>query len=88
MPAGAHLTTRVQNNEGSVEVSITDTGVGISEEAIAKVFEPYFSTKKTGFGLGLAVTKKIIDEHQGAIEVRSELDKGTTFTVRLPASGV
>ncbi|HSE97724.1 MAG TPA: ATP-binding protein [Blastocatellia bacterium] len=85
MPAGGHLTTQVHRRNGLVEVSITDTGEGISEEAIAKIFEPYFSTKKSGFGLGLAVTKKIVDDHKGSIDVQSQVDGGTTFTVKLPA---
>jgi signal transduction histidine kinase len=68
-----------------VEVSISDTGVGISEESQGKIFEPYFSTKQTGFGLGLAVTKTIVEEHKGTIEVESEVNRGTTFKVRLPA---
>jgi signal transduction histidine kinase len=85
MPSGGRLTAQVQQVNGLVEITMTDTGEGISEESISKVFEPYFSTKKTGFGLGLAVTKKIVDDHHGSIDVRSEIDHGTTFTVRLPA---
>jgi signal transduction histidine kinase len=86
MPSGGNLTALVRGSNGSVEVSISDTGVGISEESLAKVFEPYFSTKQAGFGLGLAVTKKIIEEHQGRIDVASRLNHGTTFTLRLPAA--
>lgn len=88
MPAGGRLSARVARADGMVEVSISDTGVGISEEALGKIFEPYFSTKRTGFGLGLALTKKIIEEHQGAIDVESEVNRGTTFTVKLPATSV
>ncbi len=84
MPAGGRLAARVKRSDGSVEVSISDTGVGISEESLGKIFEPYFSTKQAGFGLGLAVTKKIIEEHRGSVEVSSRLDQGTTFTLRLP----
>lgn len=86
MPGGGHLSARVEKNNGFVEVSISDTGVGIPEEALPKVFDAYYSTKQTGFGLGLAVTKKIIDEHHGSIDVKSEVNSGTTFTVRLPAA--
>lgn len=86
MPAGGNLTARVRRSDGFVEVSVTDTGIGINNESLNKVFEPYFSTKKTGFGLGLAVTKKIVDEHRGSIEVLSDPGRGTTFTVRLPAA--
>jgi signal transduction histidine kinase len=85
MPTGGHLNVVVGREDGFVKVSLSDTGVGISEDALGKIFEPYFSTKQTGFGLGLAVTKTIIQEHQGSIEVSSELDRGTTFVVKLPA---
>ncbi|HKY03305.1 MAG TPA: ATP-binding protein [Blastocatellia bacterium] len=88
MPTGGHLTARVHQTNGTVAVSITDTGVGISEEAQAKIFDAYYSTKQTGFGLGLAVTKKIVEDHKGTIEVESEPDRGTTFTVKLPAANV
>jgi len=86
MPAGGNLTARVHRSNGYVEVSISDTGIGISEESLGKIFEPYFSTKQAGFGLGLAVTKKIVEEHQGRIEVKSRLNQGTTFTLTLPAA--
>ena len=86
MPSGGHLTAQVARHDGEVEVKISDTGVGISEESLGKIFEPYFSTKQSGFGLGLAVTRKIIEEHQGKIAVESQLQRGTTFTVTLPAA--
>lgn len=84
MPGGGSLHTRVAKLDGSVEVTLSDTGVGISEEASSKIFEPYFSTKQAGFGLGLAVTRTIVEEHKGSIEVRSEPQHGATFIVRLP----
>ena len=86
MPNGGKLSARITKSNGLVEVSISDTGVGITEEALSKIFEPYFSTKQTGFGLGLAVTKAIIEEHQGSIAVASTPGAGTTFTVKLPAA--
>jgi len=85
MPAGGRLTASVHKKNGIVEVSISDTGVGIKEDSLPKIFEPYFSTKQAGFGLGLAVTKKIVEEHKGSIEVHSHVDQGTTFTLKLPA---
>ncbi|HXG66359.1 MAG TPA: ATP-binding protein, partial [Blastocatellia bacterium] len=85
MPGGGKLSARVHRANGLVEVNISDTGGGISEENLGKVFEPYFSTKQSGFGLGLAVTKKIIVEHNGSIEVQSRVAEGTTFTLKLPA---
>lgn len=86
MPAGGQLMTSVRQSNGAVEVRIEDTGVGIPRDDLSKIFEPYFSTKQTGFGLGLAVTKKIIDEHKGSIEAESEVGTGTTFIVRLDAA--
>lgn len=86
MPDGGKLVARVHRLDGQVEVAISDTGVGISQESITKIFEPYFSTKKSGFGLGLAVTKKIVEEHHGSIEVHSEANQGTTFILKLPVA--
>jgi signal transduction histidine kinase len=85
MPSGGSLSAQVVRLDGMVEVRISDSGVGISEEALSKIFEPYFSTKQTGFGLGLAVTKTIVEEHRGTIEVESKQGEGTTFKVSLPA---
>ena len=87
MPTGGKLSARIAKADGFVEIKVADTGVGISEEALSKIFEPYFSTKQTGFGLGLAVTKTIVEEHQGSIAVESTPGVGTTFTVKLPAAG-
>jgi PAS domain S-box-containing protein len=67
-----------------VAVSFTDTGMGISEENLGKLFEPLFTTKAKGIGLGLAVTKTLVEGHGGTIEVESQVGKGTTFRVRLP----
>jgi signal transduction histidine kinase len=65
-------------------VEISDTGRGIAPEDIAKIFEPYYSTKETGTGLGLAIVKKAIDDHGGSISVSSKQGSGTTFTIILP----
>jgi len=73
---------------GAIEVSVSDTGQGIGEEDLAKIFDPYFTTKKLGIGLGLAITKKIVDEHQGQITVRSRLHEGTTVVISLPVEKV
>ena len=86
MPGGGKLSARIAKSNGIVEVTVSDTGVGISEESLSKIFEPYFSTKQTGFGLGLAVTRAIVEEHQGSIAVASQQGLGTTFTVTLPAA--
>ena len=68
-----------------VKVSITDSGDGISEEEKEKIFEPFFTTKESGTGLGLSIVHKIIENHDGTIKVESELGKGSTFTIFLPA---
>lgn len=65
-------------------IEITDSGRGIAAEDIAKIFEPYYSTKETGTGLGLAIVKKAIDDHGGSISVSSKEGSGTTFTIILP----
>lgn len=69
-----------------VDVRIADTGHGIPPEKIARIFDPYFTTKqgKSGTGLGLYITKKVIEDHNGSIKVDTLLDAGTTFTIRLP----
>jgi two-component system, cell cycle sensor histidine kinase and response regulator CckA len=69
-----------------VKVSVEDQGVGISESILSQVFDPYFSTKETGHGLGLPIVHSIISRHQGSMSVRSEIDVGTTFEFYLPAS--
>jgi signal transduction histidine kinase len=86
MQGGGTLTALVRRRDSFVEVSISDTGKGISAEHVSKVFEPYFSTKQTGFGLGLAVAKKVVEEHGGSISVESRVGERTTFTIKLPAA--
>ncbi len=84
MPEGGSLTisTAVQGNMLAVDVA--DTGTGISDENMEKIFEPYFTTKDFGSGLGLTVVYKVIREHQGDISIHSTEGKGTTFTILLP----
>lgn len=69
---------------GFIEISFSDTGVGIARENLDKLFEPFFSTKSKGTGLGLAISFRIVRDHRGSIQVQSEVGKGTTFVVRLP----
>jgi len=90
MPDGGRLTIRTSADEdGQVSVSVEDTGCGIAPENIDKLFTPFFTTKEEvkGVGLGLAVSHGIVERHGGKIEVQSEVGKGTTFTVHLPAYG-
>lgn len=74
----------VNENDERVRVEISDTGSGIAPEDIAKIFEPYYSTKETGTGLGLAIVKKAVEDHDGSISVTSKQGSGTTFTIILP----
>ncbi|NPV67174.1 MAG: response regulator [Anaerolineae bacterium] len=85
MPAGGTLWVRVEQLESEVLISVTDTGIGIPEHDMPKIFDPFFSTKVDGTGLGLAVSYGIVEGHGGRIEVRSRENHGSTFTVRLPA---
>lgn len=68
----------------SVSIEISDTGAGISEEELTRIFEPFFSTRKKGTGLGLWVTQDIVRHHGGRIEVTSVINRGTTFRIVLP----
>jgi signal transduction histidine kinase len=84
MPEGGELTVESTISDPDwVTVSFTDTGVGIPEE-LGKVFEPLFTTKAKGIGLGLALSRVLVEEHGGTIGVESEVGKGSTFKVRLP----
>ncbi|MEA2108399.1 MAG: ATP-binding protein [Pseudomonadota bacterium] len=69
-----------------IEISLKDHGIGIQEESLAKIFDPYFSTKKDGSGLGLAISYSIVNKHKGHLAVQSQIGKGTTFTIYLPAT--
>ena len=84
MPEGGKLTLSARARDKFLEVEISDTGCGIPKEAMGKIFDPLFTTKAKGIGLGLAVCKAIIDRHEGNIEVKSETGRGTTVNIKLP----
>ena len=84
---GGTLRVATALRDAEVEVRIADTGSGIADEDLPKVFEPFFSTKEKGTGLGLPLTQQIIQEHGGSIGVQSAAGQGTIFTVRLPLPG-
>lgn len=86
MPQGGSLSIRVTREENGVQVSVKDTGVGIAPEARAKLFEPFFTTRPEGTGLGLSVSYGIVAAHGGRIDVESEPGRGSTFRVTLPAA--
>jgi len=84
MNGSGKLTVSINRHEKKVDVAITDTGEGIRHEDISRIFDPFVTTKEMGVGLGLAITKRVIDDHEGKIHVRSRLAEGTTFTISLP----
>ena len=86
MPDGGRLTIRAQVEGGTVALSVADTGCGISPENMDKLFEPLFTTKTRGIGLGLTISRNLLEANGGSIEVESEVGKGSTFKVRLPAA--
>jgi len=88
MPEGGKLTIESKEREGRVDLSFTDTGCGISKENMSRLFEPLFTTKERGIGLGLATSKSLLDVNGGHIEVTSEEGQGTTFIVTLPSKEV
>jgi two-component system nitrogen regulation sensor histidine kinase NtrY len=67
-----------------VRIEIADNGIGISDEGKTRLFEPYFSTKKTGMGLGLTIVSTIISDHNGMIRVQDNKPKGAKFVIELP----
>jgi len=91
MPHGGNLwyRTRALPNSSQVSVQIRDDGAGIPDDAMKKLFEPFFTTKEggKGVGLGLAISKNIIERHRGTIEVESHLGRGTTFYIFIPMDG-
>jgi len=84
MSDGGELAITLRPHRSNIRIEFADTGPGIEPDALGQIFEPYFSTKETGIGLGLALTKKLIEDHGGQILVSSEFGVGTTFTVILP----
>jgi signal transduction histidine kinase len=86
-PAQREVMVRTRRVTGGVEVEITDTGPGIAPEVRDKIFQVFFSTKKGGTGMGLPTVRRILEEHDGSINVISDIGKGTSFVFFLPAAG-
>ena len=84
MKDGGELSIEIVHDDTSVSVRFRDSGGGMSDETLARLFEPYRSTKRHGSGLGLMISRRIVAAHGGEIRVESEKGRGTTFTVRLP----
>lgn len=85
-PAGGQVLVSTAREPGFVLVRVTDTGAGIAPELQPRVFDPYFSTKKSGTGLGLPTVRRVAAEHGGSLQLESEVGKGTQFTLRLPVA--
>lgn len=85
MPLGGTLGIRTQRLEEMVRIEVTDTGQGLTEEEAARLFTPYYTTKRHGTGLGLAIVQSVISDHQGRVMVASQPGRGATFTIDLPA---
>jgi PAS domain S-box-containing protein len=86
MPNGGQLTLRAQHKDAQAFITVEDTGVGIPEEVKPKLFEPMFTTKAKGQGLGLAVSKRLVEAQGGAISFESQKGKGTKFVISLPSN--
>jgi signal transduction histidine kinase len=85
MPKGGMLTITASQDKESIFISVRDTGCGIPKEVLDSIYDPFFTSKTKGAGLGLTMVHQIIMNHHGEIKIRSEVDKGTTATIRLPA---
>ena|SRR6516162_9749301 len=86
MPDGGDLDVNVAVSGKEIEIVVADTGCGVATENLSRLFDPYFTTKVRGFGLGLSIVERIIQEHGGRIAVASEQGRGTRFTINLPVS--
>jgi signal transduction histidine kinase len=99
MPEGGELTVKTilldsflfprtdPQPEPAVQVIIADTGKGIPGEVLQRIFDPFFTTKEKGLGLGMAIAHRIVEDHNGAIDVKSDIGQGTRFSIALPARG-
>jgi signal transduction histidine kinase len=85
IPDGGTLEIASAENMGDLQITFADTGIGMSEDVLAKLFTPLFTTKSRGIGLGLPICKRIVEAHRGKISVQSLPNKGTTFTIRMPS---
>lgn len=79
-----YVSVSVSAQDGCAIINVTDTGRGMTEQQLSQIFRPFYTTKSTGTGLGLSLVRRIIDEHNGQINVTSEPGKGSTFEVQIP----
>jgi signal transduction histidine kinase len=85
-PPGAAVSVTAARRDGHIEISVADQGEGISPQNLENIFNPFFTTKAEGVGLGLAIVSKIVDEHQGKIVTTSTPGEGTVFRITIPAN--
>ena len=86
MPGGGRLTVSTKASNSKVSIFFEDTGTGISRENLSKIFDPFFSTKESGLGLGLAMTRRVVEEHGGKVDFQSAEGKGSTIIMSFPFS--
>jgi len=84
MNRGGRVTVTTETMGEDAALIVSDTGAGMTEEQISRVFQPFFTTKEKGTGLGLMIVQRIVRDHGGQIDVESASGKGTTFRIRLP----
>jgi signal transduction histidine kinase len=84
MPRGGALTIDAHADKNSLQLTVSDHGTGMTAETLAHIFEPYFTTKRNGSGLGLSIARRIAEAHGGTITVESEPDNGSRFRILLP----
>jgi two-component system sensor histidine kinase AtoS len=84
MPGGGTLTLRTRELPGFLALTVGDTGTGIPRQKLAQVFDPFFTTKTEGLGLGLALIKRVVEEHGGRVGIESEEGRGSAVTHSLP----
>ena len=85
---GGHVVVELARSQDQALIDVVDDGPGIPDDAVGRVFDPFFTTRSGGTGLGLAIVRNIVTEHGGGIDVDTELGKGTTFSVRIPIGGL
>jgi len=84
LPSGGQIALKTRKADDFITISVSDNGTGIPEDVLPKIFEPYFTTKIDGTGLGLTMAYKVVKEHGGDIRVQSEIGAGTCFSIKLP----
>lgn len=87
MNSGGELIVKTDKRKDNAVIQISDTGVGIASDKLPHIFEPYFSSRSKGSGLGLPTAKRIVEQHNGNIYIDTELGKGTLFTIEIPLIG-